>query len=185
MLTVYSKSQGWEFAQIAQIKWATVSDSLRLLRISERLWANRSGRSCQKSDSLRLPILNEQMSKSLIFSERIAHLLFRSQKTSDSLKKIWLKSYFLYVFFKISDSLLLSFLWAMLANCSCCSLKMSDVSESLRSLTKNERMSESLVFWANRLCAHFFRWANSQPWLYIFALKILGPTVTDTIVCWF
>ena len=35
------------FAQIAQIKWATVSDSLRTF---EWLWANRSGRSCQKSN---------------------------------------------------------------------------------------------------------------------------------------
>ena len=43
-------SQGWEFAQIAQFKWATVSSSLRSLRTNEQLWANRSGRSCQKSD---------------------------------------------------------------------------------------------------------------------------------------
>ena len=33
------------FAQIAQIKWATVSDSLRLLRTNERLWVNCSGSS--------------------------------------------------------------------------------------------------------------------------------------------
>ena len=48
-----------------------------------------------------------------------------------------------------------------------------DVTESLRLLTKNERMSESLVFWANRSFTHFFakkrairsenRRANSQP----------------------
>ena len=38
------------FAQIAQIKWVTVSNLLRSLRTNERLWANRSGRSCQKSD---------------------------------------------------------------------------------------------------------------------------------------
>ena len=31
-------------------QWATVSDSLRSLRTNEQLWANRSGRSCQKSD---------------------------------------------------------------------------------------------------------------------------------------
>ena len=52
-----------------------------------------------------------------------------------------------------------------------CSPKMSDVSKSLRSLTKNEqpwaicsgrspKMSELLFFWANRLFAHFF--ANKQ-----------------------
>ena len=34
------------FAQIAQIKWETVSDSLRSLRTNEWLWANRSGCSC-------------------------------------------------------------------------------------------------------------------------------------------
>ena len=33
---------------------------------------------------------------------------------------------------------------------------MSDVSESLRWLTKNEQMSESLFFWANEGFAHFF-----------------------------
>ena len=32
---------------------------------------------------------------------------------------------------------------------------MSDVSELLISLTKNEQMSESLVFWVNRSFAHF------------------------------
>ena len=59
--------------------------------------------------------------------------------------------------------------WAMWANRSFRSPKMSDherfaqvaqrkwaiVSESLRSLTKNERMSESLIFWVNRSFAHF------------------------------
>ena len=55
------------------------------------------------------------------------------------------------------------------------------MSESLRSLTKNEGMNESLIFlreslifWTNRSFAHFWakneqfarktRWANSQPW---------------------
>ena len=79
--------QGWEFAQcsfaqIAQIKQATVSYLFRSLMTNEQLWANRSGRSCQKSnrewitqvahdnwdtmsDSLRLLMINEQMSDSL------------------------------------------------------------------------------------------------------------------------
>ena len=69
------------FAHIAQIKCVTVSDSLRSLRTNERLWANCSGRSCQKSDcegiaqvthdkwaavsdSLRSLMLNERMSNS-------------------------------------------------------------------------------------------------------------------------
>ena len=38
------------FAHFAQIKWATVSDSLRSLKTNERPWANRSGRSEEMSD---------------------------------------------------------------------------------------------------------------------------------------
>ena len=38
------------FAQIAQDKWATVSESPRSLRTNKQLWANRSGRSWQKSN---------------------------------------------------------------------------------------------------------------------------------------
>ena len=62
---------------------------------------------------------------------------------------------------KMSESLISSFL-------------MSDVSESLRSLTKNEQMSESLIFLSELLIRSFLgknrafrseiRWANSQPW---------------------
>ena len=105
--TTVSKSPGLgirSFAQIAQIKWATVSDSLRT---NERLWANPSGRSCQKSNLLR----------SLMINERFA-------------QKNWLhcKIVFLvrFLYFFMSDLLIPSFL-------------MSDVSDSLRSLTKNER----------------------------------------------
>ena len=107
-----------------------MSNLLRSLRTNERRWANHSGCSCQKSDheqitqvthdkwvtvsdSLRSLMINEWMSKSLVFSNQIAHLLFRSQKTSDSLKKIWLKSYFCYIFCtvkKTSDLLISSFL---------------------------------------------------------------------------
>ena len=47
------------FAQVAQDKWANVSDSLRSLRTKER------------------------MSESLGFFEQIAHFLFLSQKMSD------------------------------------------------------------------------------------------------------
>ena len=91
--TTVSKSPGLgirSFAQIAQIKWATVSDSLRT---NERLWANPSGRSCQKSDLLRSLMINKRMSDSLkkiwlnckivflvrflyFFYERFAHSLF-------------------------------------------------------------------------------------------------------------
>ena len=41
------------FAQINQNKWATVSDSLILLKTNERLWANRSWHSWKMSDLLR------------------------------------------------------------------------------------------------------------------------------------
>ena len=37
--------QSERIAQVAQDKWATMSDSLRSLRRNERSWANRSGRS--------------------------------------------------------------------------------------------------------------------------------------------
>ena len=63
------------------------------------------------------------------------------------------------------------------ANRSCRSSKMSDVSKSLRSLTKNERMSESFVFLSKSLIRSFFRktrairsenqWANSQPLVHV------------------
>ena len=53
------------------------------------------------------------------------------------------------------------------------SFLVSDVSESLRSLTKNERMSESLIFLSKSLIRSFLdkklairseiKWANSQP----------------------
>ena len=56
------------FAQIAQIKWATVSDSLRSLRTNERLWANCSGRSCQKSDHERIA----QVAHDISANERFA-----------------------------------------------------------------------------------------------------------------
>ena len=52
---------------------------------------------------------------------------------------------------------------------------MSEQSRLLRSLTKNEQMSESLNFLSESLIRSFFhkkraicsenRWANSQPWL--------------------
>ena len=85
------------------------------------------------------------------------------------------------------------FWWAMWVNRSGHLPKMSDVSKLLRSftknelpwaivrdwlrlLTKNERMSESLVFLRESLIHSFLgktrairsenRWANSQPWVY-------------------
>ena len=136
-------------SQMAEIIWATVSNLLRLIRTNEWLWMNSSGRSCRSckksnrewipqvahnkwatvSNFLRRLMINERMSKLLFFSEQIVHLLFSSQKTSDSLNKIWLKCFFgtFFVGFlkKGSDLLISSFL-------------MCDVSKLLRLLTKNE-----------------------------------------------
>ena len=126
------------FPQIAQNKWATVSESLRSLMSKERPWANRSGRSWQMSDS-----------------ERFA------QVSRDK--------------------------WA---NRSGRSPKMSHVSESLRSLTKNEqpwdiaqdahqkwtneriacffkRIAQLLIFCKKRAICSENRWVNSQPWLFM------------------
>ena len=88
--------QGWEFAHrsFAQIKRATVSDSLRSLKTIEQLWANRSGRSYQKSDreriaqvahdkcatvsdSLRWLMINEQISD--LIKKNLAKILFFSR----------------------------------------------------------------------------------------------------------
>ena len=87
--TLYSYTQGWEFAhslipsfrtnqmsdcerfaQIAQDKWETVSALLRSLRGNERSWTNRSGRS---------PKMSKWVNES--FFERIAHSLIFGQKT--------------------------------------------------------------------------------------------------------
>ena len=60
----------------AHQKWATMSDSLRLLSGNEWSWANRSGRS---------PKMSKWVNRS--FFERIAHSLIFGQKTSNSLGK--------------------------------------------------------------------------------------------------
>ena len=94
---------------------------------------------------------NEQIAP---FSERIAHSLFRSQKTSNLLFKNC--EFFVWKWVIRSFPL---FEWAMLANRSGCSpKKWATMSDSLRSLTKNEQMSIKLVFWVNR-------------WFFIFSQK--------------
>ena len=83
--------------------------------------------------------------------------------------------------------------WAMWENCSFRSPKMSDheqfaqrkwaiMSKSLRSLTKNERMSESLIFLSkSHICSFLdkkrairseIKWANSQPWKSMIKMTI-------------
>ena len=135
-------------AQVAQDKWATLSDSLRSLRGNE-----------QMSDSLKKCWLKK--SKILFFSmfyiqffywknERIAHFLFFGERCE------WIA--------QVAHQK-----WAMWANRSGHSPKMSDheqfaqvaqrkwaiVRELLRLLTKNERMSESLVFLSVSLICSF------------------------------
>ena len=72
------------FAHFAQIKWATVSDLLRLLKTNERPWANSSEEMSKVaqdkwatvSDSLRL--LTEKMSKWAICSKNVGKQNFKS-----------------------------------------------------------------------------------------------------------
>ena len=149
------------FAHFAQIKWATVSDSLRSLKTNERLWAYRSGRSRQINNRERIA----QVTHDKWAYERLAQQILA--------KKSNFLVFFINVFY-FSDSLIPSFL-------------MSDVSESLRSLTKNERCEWIAQVahqkWGNEQIANFFEWithllifsqkqairsenwwANSQPW---------------------
>ena len=138
------------FAQIAEIKWATVSDSLRSFRTNEHLWAqvaNAHDKRATVSKLLRSLMTKEQpwvilsggswykkeqMSELLIFL-RQSHIHSFAHKNERFAQKIWFKSYFLirflYVFFvsflKTSDSLIPFF--------------KNDVSKSLRLLIKTER----------------------------------------------
>ena len=126
------------FAHFAQIKWATVSDSLRSLKTNERLWANRSG--CSEEMSDREQFAQVAQRKWAMWVNRS----FRSPKMSDHER-----------FAQVAQRK-----WAI-------------VSESLRSLTKNERMNESLIFLSESLICSFLdkkrsirseiKWANSQP----------------------
>ena len=91
------------------------------------------------------------------------------KKRSDFLKKIWKKSYFLYVFYR--------FFWSFLKNQTICSFLLSKVSDSLRLLRRNKRLwgnrsgrSPKLSKWTNRsLC-----WANCSLARF-FALKFNEP----------
>ena len=126
-----------QFAQIAQDKWATVSESLRSFRGNERPGAICSGCSEEMSD----------VSKSLIS-------LTKNEQLFNSLKKFWLKKSRIllhFVLFKVLKKKLRKneriahfcsfplFWWAMWVNRSFRSNQMSDVSELLISFTKNER----------------------------------------------
>ena len=86
----------WEFTHllIAQIKWATVSDSLRSLRTNEQLWANHSGRSFQKSDCERIAQVSydkwatiSNSLRSLMINEQIACLFWLNRSFTLALTK--------------------------------------------------------------------------------------------------
>ena len=62
----------------------------------------------------------------------------------------------------MSNSLIPSFLMSDVSESLRVLTKMSDVSESLRSLAKNERVSESLVFLSESLIRSFFRKKTSD-----------------------
>ena len=167
--------QGWEFAH---------------LLIAQITWAIRSGRSEKMSDVI----------ESLI-------LLKKNKGMSDSLNKFWLTKSWNLVLLKVLKKIthflffgercewiahFAQIKWAMWANRSFRSPKMSDherfaqvaqrkwaiVSESLILLTKNERMSESLIFLSESLIHSFFdqkrairseiKWANSHPCILTF-----------------
>ena len=127
--------QGWEFAHCS---------FAHSLISSEQLWVIRSDRSRQMSDCeqiAQVPHIKRGTVSNLLKS------LTKKERKSDSLINFWLKnlkSYFLYVlytFFYLKKWAICSFplfWWAMWANCSGCSPKMSDVSKLLRLLTKNE-----------------------------------------------
>ena len=72
-----------QFTQIAQVKWVTVSESLRLLISKEQLWANCSGclpKMSNVSESLRLLTKNERMSELLVFlSKSLIRSFFRKK----------------------------------------------------------------------------------------------------------
>ena len=186
------------FAQIAKIKWATVSDSLRLLRTNEGLWANRSGHSCQKSDRERISkVAQDKWANKRIIRFFWANYSFALllTKTSDSLKLFLTKIKFLKRFLSIflnkqfAHSLFLMREWAMWANRSGRSPKMSDhvgFSQVSHQRWANERiacfLSKSIIcsfFRKKRVICSENRWANFQPWFWL-ALSLTSVVIMDS-----
>ena len=77
------------FAHFAQIIWASVSYSLRLLMTKEQPWANRSGRSRQLSD--REQIAQVAHDKWMTLSDSLRSLMI-NERMSDLLNNCWLKT---------------------------------------------------------------------------------------------
>ena len=157
------------FTQIAQDKWATVSKSLRSLRGNEGEGANRSGCSRQMSDCERFAQVPQRKWANERFSQKIL-----GKKS----KILFLICFTVYTFFYFKKWVIRSFplfWWTMWANHSGGSPKICDherfaqvsqikwaiVSELLKLLTKNEWMSESLIFLSKSLICSFLgkKWA--------------------------
>ena len=143
-----------------------MSDSLRSLKTNERPWANRSSLRGNEQPWANRSGCSEEMSKWAIRSKKIG---YKNQKSC-----FYYGLFTIFLFKKWANRSFPLFWWAMWVNHSGRSPKMSYVSESLRSLTKNEwpwvirrgcsetiRDREWIVQvahqkWANERIAHFF-----------------------------
>ena len=172
------------FAEIPQIKWATVSDLLRSLMTKERPWANCSGCSWQMSDREQFPqVAHDKWANERFAQNNLTKIIFYGMFYTHFIYVFWFK--------KTSNSLIPSFLIfdvskslrSLTKNERCERIpqvthqKWATMSKSLRLLTKNERMSELLVFLSELLihspafCKKWSIrsenwWANSQPCKY-------------------
>ena len=140
------------FAQNAQDKWATASEWLRSLRGNER---------CEQ-------ITHFAQNKWATMSDLLSLLRGNEGMSWKNLKSCFTMFYLSWKFFWKNERIALFrsfplFWWAMWVNCSFRSNQMSDVSELLILLTKNEQMSESLIFLIESLIRSKIKWANSQP----------------------
>ena len=149
------------FAQVAQDKWATVSESLRSLMTNEGMWAIRSGCSGQMSELLGF------LSKSLMFSFAHKKWTIRSKKFE--------KIVFWYVFTFFGSFFLKMLIPSERSEriAQVAQDKWATVSDLLRSLRRNElswanrsdrspNISELLTFWENRSFTHFFLPKNKR-----------------------
>ena len=146
------------FANFTQIKWATVSDLLRLLKTNEWVWANRSGRTEEMSDLE--GITQVAQDKWATVSDSLRSLMINDQM-SDSLKKCWLKkSFFVERCERITQ--VAHQKWVMWANRLGHSPKMSNyewfaqVAQRKWAIVAHQKMRE----WVNRSFAHF--WAKNE-----------------------
>ena len=135
-----------QFAQIAQEKWGTVRKLLRLLMTNEQLWANRSGCSWLKSDCSGCSWLKSKWANHSFFLANCSIALLFT-KTSNLLKIILNK-----IIFFVSSKKHEQFAHSLFIKewCEWIAQVTHDnretMSKWLRSLTKNEQMSQSLVF---------------------------------------